>query len=82
MTCGARRRFSRRTCRSSFQIDLSDLSTQRWSLAPSPTDFVAEIVTRRYGSLTYARSSNEPEDISFFDRRRHRNISVYASDAV
>jgi hypothetical protein len=63
----------------SFQIDLSDLSTQRWSLAPSPTDFVAEIVTRRYGSLTYARSSNDPEDVSLFDRRRHRNISVYAS---
>jgi hypothetical protein len=63
----------------SFQIDLSDLSTQRWSLVPSATDFVAEIVTRRYGPLTYARSSNDPEDVSFFDRRRHRNISVYAS---
>ena len=27
--------------------------------------------TRKYGSLTYARSSNDPEDVSFFDRRRH-----------
>ncbi|HEY7054936.1 MAG TPA: M1 family aminopeptidase, partial [Vicinamibacterales bacterium] len=63
----------------SFQIDLSDLSTQRWSLVPSPTDFVAEIATKRYGALTYARSSNDPEDVSFFDRRRHRNISVYES---
>jgi hypothetical protein len=63
----------------SFQIDLSDLSTRRWSLAPSATDFVAEIVTRRFGTLTYARASNEPEDVSFFDRRNHRNISVYRS---
>ena len=63
----------------SFQIDLSDLSTRRWSLAPSPTDFVAEVVTRRFGGLTYARASNEPEDISFFDRKNHKNISVYRS---
>jgi hypothetical protein len=65
----------------SFQIDLSDLSAERWSLIPSFNDFVAEIVTRRFGSLTYARSNSEPEDISFFDRRRHRNISVYSSQA-
>ena len=63
----------------SFQIDLSDLSTERWSLIPSVGDFVGEIATRRYGSLTYTRSSSDPEDVSFFDRRRHRNISVYAS---
>ena len=65
----------------SFQIDLNDLSTMRWSLIPSAEDFVAEIVTNRYGPLTYARASAEPEDISFFDRRRHRNISVYTSTA-
>src|SRR6266545_3626100 len=64
----------------SFQIDLSDLSTSTWSLVPSQADFVAEIVTSRYGPLTYARASSEPEDISFFDRRRHRNIAVYPSD--
>ena len=64
----------------SFQIDLSDLSTASWSLVPSQNDFVAEIVTRRFGALTYARASSEAEDISFFDRRRHKNISVYASD--
>ena len=63
----------------SFQIDLSDLSTARWSLVPTTGDFVAEIVTRRFGSLTYARANSEPEDISFFDRRRHKNISVYSS---
>jgi len=64
----------------SFQLDLNDLSTARWSLTPSSNDFVAEIVTGRYGPLTYARATSEPEDISFFDRRRHRNIAVYPSD--
>jgi Peptidase family M1 domain len=65
----------------SFQLDLNDLSAFRWSLTPSSNDFVAEIVTGRYGPLTYARANSEPEDISFFDRRRHRNISVYPSEA-
>jgi Peptidase family M1 domain len=64
----------------SFQLDLNDLSAARWSLTPSSNDFVAEIVTGRYGALTYARANSEPEDISFFDRRRHRNISVYPSE--
>jgi hypothetical protein len=64
----------------SFQIDLNDLSTARWSLVPAANDFVAEIVTNKYGPLTYARANSEPEDISFFDRRRHRNIAVYPSD--
>jgi peptidase M1-like protein len=63
----------------SFQIDLNDLSTAQWSLIPASGDFVAEIATRKYGALTYARSGSEPEDISFFDRRRRRNIAVYAS---
>jgi hypothetical protein len=64
----------------SFQLDLDDLSSARWSLTPSYNDFVAEIVTTRYGTLTYARANSEPEDISFFDRRRHRNIAVYPSE--
>ena len=80
-TCGVRRRSSTPTCRKSFQLDLDDLSAARWSLTPSSNDFVAEIVTGRYGPLTYARANSEPEDISFFDRRRHRNISVYPSEA-
>jgi hypothetical protein len=63
----------------SFQIDVGDLSTSQWSLVPSAGDFVAEIGTGKYGPLTYARSTSEPEDVSFFDRRRRRNIAVYAS---
>ena len=63
----------------SFQIDLNDLSSSQWSLVPTFGDFVAEMATGKYGALTYARSTNEPEDISFFDRRRRRNIAVYTS---
>ncbi len=64
----------------SFQLGLDDLSAARWSLTPSTNDLVAEIVTARYGALTYARANAEPEDISFFHRRSRRNIAVYPSD--
>jgi hypothetical protein len=62
-----------------LQVDLGDLSRDRWSLVPQEGDLVAEVRTRRHGTLTYARSGNEAEDIAVFDRRRRRNISVYAS---
>ncbi|HEX7084737.1 MAG TPA: M1 family aminopeptidase [Vicinamibacterales bacterium] len=65
----------------SFGVDLGDLSRARWSLLPTPGDFLAEIRTRRYDTLTYARSAADPEDITLFDRRRRRNLSVYASRA-
>ena len=64
----------------SFNLDLSDLSREIWSLMPQPGDFVAEVRTRRFDALTYARSSGEPEDVSLFQRARKRNISVYASE--
>jgi hypothetical protein len=63
----------------SFSLDLGEISDQPWSLLPNQNDFLAEVRTRRYQTLTYARSGSEPEDISLFDRRRRRNISVYAS---
>jgi len=62
-----------------LQIDLTDLSRDRWSLAPSAGDLIAEVRTRKLGSLTYTRAHNDAEDISLFDRKRRRNISVYAS---
>ena len=62
-----------------LQLDLADLSTGRWSITPIAGDFIAEIRTRRLGSLTYTKSGNEAEDVSLFDRERRRNISVYAS---
>jgi hypothetical protein len=65
----------------SFQIDLGDLSTARWSLIPTDNDTVIEIGTRKYGTLTYAQAASQPEDISLFDRRRRKNIALYASEA-
>jgi len=63
----------------SFVLDLGDLSRDAWSLLPGSGDFLAEIRTRRFDTLTYARSGSEAEDISLFDRKRHRNISIYPS---
>ena len=63
----------------SFVIDLGDLSRDPWSLLPGPGDFLAEIRTRRFDTLTYAHSGSEAEDITLFDRKRHRNISIYPS---
>ena len=63
----------------SFVLDMGDLSDDRWSLLPSVDDFLAEVRTRRFSTLTYARSYSEAEDISVFDRRRQRNIAVYPS---
>ena len=64
----------------SFGLDLADLSRETWSLVPSSGDFLAEIRTKQFGMLTYARSGSEPEDVTLFDRKRHRNIALYASE--
>ena len=63
----------------SFGLDLSDLSPDTWSLTPPLGDFVAEVRTRRHGALTYAKSSSEAEDISLFNRKTRKNISLYSS---
>ena len=63
-----------------LQINLSDLSPDKWSITPQAGDMIAEIGTDRFGTLTYTRSRNDAEDVTLFDRRRRRNISVYASD--
>jgi hypothetical protein len=64
----------------SFQVGLGDLSSDAWSLLPGRGNFIGEIHTRRYGTLTYARSRSEPEDITLFDRTHKHNIAVYASE--
>jgi hypothetical protein len=69
----------RQEVQKSYAVDMSDLSQDLWSLMPATGDLLAEIHTQRYDTLTYARSKAEAEDISFFDRKRQRNISVYAS---
>jgi hypothetical protein len=62
-----------------LQIDLGDLSRERWSITPQPNDLIAEVRTDDHGSLTYTRSTQDQEDVTLFDRRRRKNISVYAS---
>jgi hypothetical protein len=62
-----------------YNLDLRDLSRERWSLEPAYGSIVVEFRTRGRGWLTYARSPNDAEDISLFDRALRRNVSVYAS---
>ena len=62
-----------------LNVDLNDLSRDRWSLLPQQGDLIAEVRTRKFGNLTYARSQSDAEDVSFFDRRRKKNIAIYAS---
>ena len=64
----------------SFGLDLGDLSRDFWSFVPPVGDFLAEIRTRRFDTLTYVRSAGEAEDISVFQRARRRNIVTYASE--
>jgi hypothetical protein len=63
----------------SFGLDLGDLASDGWSVLPPAADFLAEIRTGRFDTLTYSRAGSLPEDISFVDRRRQRTIAVYAS---
>ena len=63
----------------SYTLSLGDLTTERWSLLPPQGDVLAELRTRRFGTLTYVLARGDAEDVSLFDRARGRNISVYAS---
>jgi hypothetical protein len=65
----------------SFGLSLGDLSADSWSLVPSSGDFLAEVHTHRFDTLTYARSGADVEDLSLFDRKNRHNIAVYASQA-
>ena len=68
-----------RESQESFSLDLSELSKEPWYLLPQPGEVVAEVHTRRHGALTYSRSLTQTEDVTLFDRDRHRTISLYAS---
>ncbi len=72
-------RIFREDFRKSYSLELGDLTRDTWSFAPRPRDLVAEIHTRRFGTLTYSRSSSAREDISLRDRDRQKTISQYSS---
>ena len=63
----------------SFSLDLSDMSRDTWSILPQPGDLLAEVRTRRWRTLTYARAGAEAEDVTFFNRERKKNLAIYAS---
>ena len=65
----------------SFSVDLRDLSTDDWHLLPPTEDFVAEVDTRRFDTLTFSRSSAQAEDVSLFQRENKKTIALYASAA-
>ena len=65
----------------SFSVDLQDLSRDEWHLLPPSQDFLAEVDTRRFDTLTYSRSSVQAEDVSLFRRKDRRTISLYPSVA-
>ncbi len=63
----------------SYSLDLAEFSPGPWSILPSPGDVLAEIHTRRYGTLTYTRSMHDAEAIALFDRARHHYFALYAA---
>ncbi|HEY6361331.1 MAG TPA: M1 family aminopeptidase [Vicinamibacterales bacterium] len=65
----------------SFSLDLQDLSRDTWYLLPPYGDFLAEVQTRRWGQLTFARTGQQAEDITLFSRPRGRTIALYPSKA-
>ncbi|HVZ22132.1 MAG TPA: M1 family aminopeptidase [Vicinamibacterales bacterium] len=65
----------------SYVVDLQDLSPDRWHLLPPAQDFIAEVPTRKYDTLTYLRSTAQAEDVMLFQRARRKTIALYASTA-
>src|SRR5688500_7798285 len=71
----------RRESPRSFSVDLQDMSRDAWHLIPPNDDFLAEVDTRRFDTLTYSRASVQAEDVSLFRREDRRTIALYASVA-
>src|SRR5688572_445898 len=71
----------RRESPRSFSVDLQDMSRDAWHLLPPADDFLAEVDTRRFDTLTYSRATVQAEDVSLFRRQDRRTIALYASVA-
>ena len=63
----------------SYSLDLNDLSRENWNLVPPIGDLLIDMDVARFGQISYARSGAESEDVSLFDRKRRKNLSVYTS---
>ncbi len=66
----------------SYNLDMTEVSRDEWFLLPPEGDLLAEVSTRRFGTLTYAKIGNQAEDISLFSRERRRTMSIYASKST
>jgi hypothetical protein len=62
-------------------VDVSDMSKDTWHLLPAGDDFLAEVDTRRFDTLTYLRSGQQAEDVSLFRRADRKTITLYPSVA-
>ncbi len=63
----------------SFNVDLQDLSPDDWYLLPPIGDFLAEVETRRFDTLTYTLTAEQAEDISVFRRKDRLTLALYPS---
>jgi hypothetical protein len=63
----------------SFNVDLQDLSSDDWYLLPPYGDFLAEVDTRRFDTLTYTLTGEQAEDISVYRRKDRLTLALYAS---
>lgn len=63
----------------SYHFDLGDLAADRWSIEPARDNMLVDFRTSRFGWLTYARSPDDPEDVSLVDRGRRLQVSLYKS---
>jgi hypothetical protein len=57
------------------------MSKDTWHLLPNGDDFLAEVDTRRFDTLTYLRSTQQSEDVSLFRRSDRKTITLYSSVA-
>ena len=73
------RRFFAEHVNQSYSLDLSDLSRDVWNLVPPIGDLLVDFDLARHGLVSYARSGADSEDVSLFDRRKRKNVSVYSS---
>jgi hypothetical protein len=71
----------RRESPRSFGVDVGDMSKDTWHLLPNGDDFLAEVDTRRFDTLTYLRANQQFEDVSLFRRSDRKTITLYPSVA-
>ena len=69
----------REESRKTLLVDPGAPATAPLSTLPDPSDFIAEVRTRRFGTLTYLRSEATPENITLFDRATQKTIALYHS---